>query len=62
MKKILNEWRKFLKENKKDDLQVAGILLQAMDTGNENVPDMQNELRTFKPTWEEKTIEQDRFF
>ena len=23
---------------------------------------MQNELRTVKPTWEEKTIEQDRFF
>ena len=23
---------------------------------------MQNELRTVKPTWEEKTVEQDRFF
>ena len=23
---------------------------------------MQNELRTFKPTWEEKTVEQDKFF
>ena len=23
---------------------------------------MQNELRTLKPTWVEKTIEQDRFF
>ena len=23
---------------------------------------MQNELRTFNPTWEEKTVEQDKFF
>ena len=23
---------------------------------------MQNELRTFKPTWEKKTIEQDNYF
>ena len=23
---------------------------------------MQNELRTFKPTWVEKTVEQDKFF
>ena len=48
MKKILNEWRKFIKENQEDDLEVAGILLQAIETGNSKVPEMQNRLRLQK--------------
>ena len=48
MKKILNEWRKFLKENLEDDLEIGSIVLTAIELGNEKVPTMQKKLRMQK--------------
>jgi hypothetical protein len=48
MKKILNEWKRFLMEGQKDDLEIAGILLQAIEGGNKKAPEMQNKLRMQK--------------
>ena len=49
MRKILNEWKKFLKESKEeDDLYIAGIVLQALETGNEGAIEMQDKLRAQK--------------
>ncbi len=45
MKKILNEWKRFLKESRQDDLYIAGIILQALTTGNVDAPTMQKELQ-----------------
>jgi hypothetical protein len=49
MRKILNEWRRFLKESKEeDDFDIAGIILQALETGNEGAIEMQDKLRVQK--------------
>ncbi len=45
MKTILNEWKRFLKETREDDLYIAGIILQALVTGNVDAPLMQKELQ-----------------
>ena len=48
MRKILNEWRRFLKESTGDDKEVAGIILQALETGNEGAEEMQKKLSAQK--------------
>lgn len=46
-------------ERYEGELRVLRVRVKELE---KEVSYMQNELRSFKPTWEKKTIEQDKYF